>query len=213
MKKGKYSNGRARKPVALILALVLVLGIAIGGTIAWLTAQTPAVVNEFDPAEVTTRIDEDITKTVGVKQNVRIQNTGDIDAYIRAAVVITWKDSQGNICGELPTVDTDYTITYNTAVQEAYGDGQWVLGPDNFYYWTKPVKSVAQDADNCYTGVLITECKQLKTNGEYTLNVEILGSGIQSVPANVVTTEWASGVQSVSDTGALTIKQQGGGAG
>jgi len=125
-------------------------------------------------------------------------------------VVITWKDSDGDICGDLPTVGSDYTIAYNTDVQAAYGGGQWVLGPDNFYYWTKPVKSVEQDSDDCYTGVLITECKQLRANGDYTLNVEILGSGIQSVPTSVVKEKWSSGVASVSDAGVLSIKTGGG---
>ena len=61
MKKGKYSNGRARKPVALILALVLVLGIAIGGTIAWLTDTTEEVKNTFTTSDVDIDLKE--TKT------------------------------------------------------------------------------------------------------------------------------------------------------
>lgn len=58
MKKGKYSNGRARKPVALLLALVLVLGIAIGGTIAWLTDTTDDVVNTFTTSDVDIELTE-----------------------------------------------------------------------------------------------------------------------------------------------------------
>ena len=61
MKKGKYSNGRVRKPVALLLALVLVLGIAIGGTIAWLTDTTGEVKNTFTTSDVDIDLKE--TKT------------------------------------------------------------------------------------------------------------------------------------------------------
>lgn len=59
MKKGKYASNRSAKPVALLLALVLVLGIAIGGTIAWLTDTTDAVVNTFTSSDV----DIDLTET------------------------------------------------------------------------------------------------------------------------------------------------------
>ena len=49
MKKGKYASNRSTKPVALLLAMVLVLGIAIGGTIAWLTDSTGTVTNTLLP--------------------------------------------------------------------------------------------------------------------------------------------------------------------
>lgn len=61
MKKGKYSNGRVRKPVALLLALVLVLGVVIGGTIAWLTDTTGEVKNTFTTSDVDIDLKE--TKT------------------------------------------------------------------------------------------------------------------------------------------------------
>lgn len=61
MKKGKYASNRSAKPVALLLALVLVLGIAIGGTIAWLTDTTEEVKNTFTTSDVDIELKE--TKT------------------------------------------------------------------------------------------------------------------------------------------------------
>ena len=52
MKRGKYSKSAARKPIALVLALVLVLGAAIGGTIAWLTDKTGPVTNTFTTSDI-----------------------------------------------------------------------------------------------------------------------------------------------------------------
>lgn len=58
MKKGKYASNRSTKPVALLLALVLVLGIAIGGTIAWLTDDTDPVVNTFTTSDIEITLEE-----------------------------------------------------------------------------------------------------------------------------------------------------------
>lgn len=48
-----------KKSIALLLALVLVFGVAVGGTIAWLTANTVPVVNTF----TTSGIDITLTET------------------------------------------------------------------------------------------------------------------------------------------------------
>ena len=210
MYKGKHLKhekpSRWNKSKAMLVSLLLIIGITVGGTLAYIVADSGPVKNTFTPSEVTTTVDEDVSN--GVKTSVRIKNTGDTTAYIRAAVVITWQDENGNVLGELPAEETDYTITYNL-------DSGWKKGADGFYYWTAPVLSDDEDAFNCHTGVLINSCKakQTKTIGTgadavtYSLAVEIIGSGIQSVPASVVVEEWSSGVSSVSgDT--LTIKQQ-----
>lgn len=196
----------SKKSVALLVSLLLLACAAVGGTIAFLTDETPAVVNEFTPAEVTTEVTED--RNGNVKSNVQIKNTGDIDAYIRAAVVVTWQDAQGNIYGKTPVAGTDYTISFHTDAQSTPA-GQWVLANDGFYYWTEPVKSYDDAPNDCSTGVLIDSCTYTANAPEgYSLNVEIIGSGIQSVPSTVVITEWASGVSSINDT-TLTIRPIG----
>ena len=192
-----------KKVVALLVSLTLVLTIAVGGTLAYLVDKTGSVVNKFNPSSVTTEVYEE--REGNVKKNVKIQNTGDTTAYIRAAVVVTWQDASGNVYGQVPVLDTDYTISFNTEQQEN-PEGKWTLAADGFYYWNSPVNA----GDN--TGVLITEAK-LKDgvtapkvgDVQYYLCIEILGSGVQSKPASVVTDVWSSGVSSVSGT-TLTIK-------
>ena len=71
----------------------------------------------------------------------------------------------------------------------------WKKGSDGYYYWTSPVS-----ANGGMTGNLIGSCTALKsetvgTGNEavtYYLTVEIIGSGIQSKPANVFNTKWKS---------------------
>lgn len=56
MKKGKFESSGRRgfggKTVALLLALVLVVGGVIGGTLAWLTATTAPVQNTFTTSDI-----------------------------------------------------------------------------------------------------------------------------------------------------------------
>lgn len=52
MKNGKYQNGGSKRVMVLALALVLLLGCGIGGTIAWLMDSTDAVVNTFTVGDV-----------------------------------------------------------------------------------------------------------------------------------------------------------------
>jgi len=55
MKNGKYCNGKKSlnmKPLAVLLALTLLIGCAVGGTIAWLTAEADAVENTFTVGDI-----------------------------------------------------------------------------------------------------------------------------------------------------------------
>lgn len=65
-KNGKYCNGKKglnMKPLAVFLALTLLVGCAVGGTIAWLTGQTDAVTNTFTVGDINIELDESSTTT------------------------------------------------------------------------------------------------------------------------------------------------------
>lgn len=201
MYKGKRHNGSRTggKYIALLVSLVLVLSAAIGGTLAWLIDKTDKVNNQFTPSEVTTKVEE--TFNGNVKSNVKIKNTGDTEAYIRAAVVVTWQDASGNISHKKPVAGTDYNITFPE-------NSGWELAADGYYYYKQPVKSEAEDSANCTTAVLFTDCSPIegRAPADCFLTVEVLSSGIQSVPTKVVTEQWSSGVSGVDGT-TLTIKK------
>lgn len=199
-KHRKRSRRKTGKSIALLVSLLLIVCVAVGGTIAFLMDTDGPLDNLFNPSQVTTSVTEDITTDTQTKQNVSIKNTGDTEAYIRAAVVVTWQDENGNVYGKAPVAETDYDIIFDL-------NSGWEKSTDGFYYWTKPVLSVEENAEECSTGVLITSCTSKNTAPEgYFLNVEIIGSGIQSKPDRVVETEWDSGVSSVSADGTLNIK-------
>ncbi len=62
MRNGKYSKrGVASKSLVMILALVLVIGCTVGGTLAWLTDKTAEVKNTFTTSDV----DIELAETTG----------------------------------------------------------------------------------------------------------------------------------------------------
>lgn len=186
---------RNNKSMALLVSLALLLCITVGGTVAFLVDVTDPVVNQFKPSEVTTAVAE--KNESGKKTNVQITNTGDTEAWIRAEVIINWKNEKGEVYYQLPVAGKDYKITYDL-------QNGWVQGSDGFYYWTKPVEAGAQ------TGVLIKSCHinsltAIAPPAGYALNVEIICSGIQSKPAKAFTESWAgSGLKPNADCTALT---------
>ena len=202
---------KSKKSMALLASLLLLVFATVGGTVAFLMDKTNEKVNQFTPSEITTTVVEELNGQT--KSNVKIQNTGDTEAYIRAAVVVNWKNAAGNIYGKVPVAGTDYQIEFNTNSQTV-PEGKWTLAKDGFYYWSNPVAAPEFDdggnvvnASKCATGVLITSCtpkKDAPADGYY-LNVEIIGSGIQSKPKHVVTTEWSSGVDEFASENSTTL--------
>ena len=200
-KHHKRSRRRSGKSIALLVSLLLLITVTVGGTLAFLMDTAGPLHNLFTPSEVTTQVEETINGTT--KSNVYIKNTGDTDAWIRAAVVVTWQDKDGNVYGQAPVKDTNYTN---------WGLGtDWMQGYDGFYYYTKPVAAGASTAT-----ALIAEIspKEDPPADGYYLTVEIIGSGIQSKPASVFNTEWASSGLKVNDSDPdpmqWTLVKQGG---
>lgn len=170
---------KTKQPVALV-ALLLLLCCTVAGTLAYLVTSTNSVTNTFTPARVTTSVNE-IFKD-NVKSNVKIQNTGNIDAYIRATVVVNWasdSDKEKNVVfGTAPEEGTDYTIKYNT-------NGWYHDTETDYWYCTTavPSKEQAEDEKDSFTPILITECKLAEganVPDGYHLQVTILADGIQA---------------------------------
>ena len=155
-----------KKGILLLAAAMLILVCGVGSTLAYLATQTGQVQNTFEPAYVTSEVNETFDNLV--KSNVTIKNTGNVSAYIRAAIVVTWKDAEGNTTlPEKPELGTDYTLTIN--------ESAWNKGDDGYYYCKQPV------ASNTESAVLITECKPTKPYDDgRKLCVEVIGSAIQS---------------------------------
>ena len=153
------------KRMLVILCAALLLTAAVGGTVAYLTTQTGTVVNTFTPSSLSCDVEESFDGSV--KTNVTVKNTGDVNAYIRAVVIATWQDIDGNVYGGgKPVADTDYTISFGSS---------WTQSGD-YYYCNSNVKP--QES----TPVLITKCEPVedKAPDGYALNVQIIAQAVQA---------------------------------
>ncbi len=219
MYKGKFckTKRRSRKPIILLVSLMVLLNVSIFGTLAYLIDVSESIANTFTPSRVPNIVVEELDGNV--KNNVRIQNDGNTDAFIRAAVVVTWvkRDGDGNLLtyGKKPVDvgdDKDYVITFPT-------DSGWVKGSDGYYYYTAAVpvdNSATTDVLENQTGVLFTDCHPVegKTPEGYQLSVEIMGQSIQAKGTDEdgnkpVVLAWGTGnggsVESATET-TLTVK-------
>ena len=176
------------KYTLLLVCLLLTVAIAVSGTIAYIFTSSNPVVNTFTPVTPGSQIDEEFENNV--KSNVVVTNTGEVDSYIRAKVVITWQDGAGNIYPLAPTKDTDYTISYLSVKDSTTGDVRittdWILSADGFWYYKEPVAAGASTTN------LIGEARQIKEceDTNYKLHIEILSQAIQSTPSTAVVEAW-----------------------
>lgn len=179
----------ARHLKTLIIATAVAVSLSLG-TVAFTTAHLyseSVLVNKADKGTVTNRIDENFNGTE--KTNVCITNTGNMNAYVRVAVVPVWRDMDGHST-MLPTEGT-YNIEFNTE--------DWFLGADGYYYYKINI------APGEKTSELIRKCT-LKTLTDEAYNnkcfdLQILAQSIQAEPQTVVQTAWAV---SLDETGQLT---------
>lgn len=171
--------------ITAVLAVMLSAG-GIAMTTAHLFSKSE-LVNTADNGTVENSIDEHFN---GIeKSDVRVQNTGNVDAYVRVTFVPVWLDSEKN-----PTTlktDGTYGITLNT--------DDWFKGSDGYYYCKKAI------APQKFTPVLIKSCTIASGLGvEYygkSFDFQVLTQSIQSNPQKAVTEVWNV---SVDEKGELT---------
>ena len=127
------------KTFVAMLALVLVIGCAVGGTVAWLTAQTDPVVNTFTYGD----IDIELTETKPKGRQAKIIPGVDIE---KDPTVTVKKDSEA--CWLFVKVEeggmfVDNKVTYSIATGWTKGDGTNI--PANVYY--REVSAVTANTD------------------------------------------------------------------
>lgn len=182
MYQGEHMNNggapKARKTATLLVAIVLLLGVAVGTTVAYLIDSTKEIENKFEYAKTDVTVEETLTGTE--KSNVQVKNNSNIPVYIRATYVVNWVDKAGNIVTSVPA-GYSYVLTPDAS-------GNWVQGKDGYYYYKDPVPAGGKTQGSLLT-CTVTYPVGVATP-EYTLNVEILATAIQSEPTAAITNAW-----------------------
>ncbi len=179
MYNGKYVNRRAGKRRhskrlgTAVLSLLLLMTVAIGGTVAYLTSDAGSVENTFVPGKVTTEVEEGFDGTV--KTNVNARNTGNIDVWVRIKLLTYRVNADGDRIGgkaEIPAFDR--------------GDG-W-FWKDGFYYYDSPVAPTKAPARNLADKIELTAAYDDADGGKQV--IEVMAEAIQAMPDAAVEEAW-----------------------
>jgi hypothetical protein len=181
--KFKLFRWEGKKAVILLVSLLLLITVGIGGTVAFIIDRTTPVENAFEMGRVDS---EPIVAQKDGKNTVSIQNTGDIDAYIRVAVIITWVASETD--GHTVTHVSEPMWQHDYYIEYAIEDTDWLQNAkDGLWYYVKPV------AGGEITPPVILDYTKLSTAEPpegYKLSIEVLSSAIQANPADAVIESW-----------------------
>lgn len=159
-KHGRHAKKRKlNKSFLVTLSILLVLGLVVGGTVAYLIVNGGQVTNAFTPGNVACSVDSDGD----------ITNTGNVDAYIRAAVVVNWVDGDGNVYAIAPT----YEITENSIAG-------WYGLADGFYYYTGNGKPAVAPNATISAPVSVKVTSDNPDEGTYHYEIDIVAEAIQA---------------------------------
>lgn len=167
--------------ISYLLLLAVIIAVSIPLASAYMVKQTEKISNVIEIAQVSCSVSE---KFDGQKKtSVTINNTSNIEAYIRVRVVSYWQDSKGN------------TVARASEMPEFTVSNAWIADTANQTYYCKtPIK--AGDATPEFLAnnffILLRSDTQIHNDVvyEYHQVVEIIAEAIQSLPADAVTSSW-----------------------
>lgn len=116
----------------------------------------------------------------GGSYTVANTSSTNIVTYIRATVVVNWRDGEGNIWAIPPVENTDYTISAPNCT----------LLSDGYYYYNGTRKR-----DEGF-GINVT---QNTVKDGFSLHVQIFAESIQCVPSDLTITTWGAAYDSVNE--------------
>lgn len=204
MYKGKYEDKhreeaaapanektlRTGRVTAIVMATVLLLALAIGGTVAWLSTKDEPITNTFLPSKVACKVTEDFDSTTGEKTNVNVENTGNTQAFIRVKLVTYRTNDQGQHIG-------------GTAALPDFELGADWVEYDGYYYYKLPVAAGGKpEADLTKKMTLKGNCDGADGGHQA---IDVMAEAIQSVPEAAVKAAWGL---SIDTNGNLIVPPQ-----
>lgn len=171
------SHAPKAKSTALIIAIVLILVMAVGGTVAYIVTHTEPVINQFTPTEAKITVVEDIKDNVKNSITVKNDSTG-VPVYIRVALVANAIDDNGTVTGkaEVPVFTP--------------GTGWVKIG--EYYYYTSAVE-VGDSTGNLLSGKMTLEANT---------QVIVVADAIQATPIDAVKAAWGETIANELTKGA-----------
>lgn len=174
----------------LFFSLLVLVITMIGGTLAYLSADTEPIPNTFNPSFVDCEVTEDFDGTV--KSNVNVVNTGDTDAYIRVKLVAYRVNDEGQHIGgeaEIP----------------AFTPGEGWVKNGGYYYYTRPVASGESPAAALISSITLSGSYTDADGGKQVIEVmaEVIQSrGVAADGTKAVVKAWGTDPEKLVSGGA-----------
>ena len=172
--KRRRKSTASKKRIVLAITIVLLLSVGVMGTLMYLATKTDTVTNTFEAVNVTCEVQESFDGTV--KKDVNVENTSNIDAYLRIKLVTYRVNDNGSKIGGTATIPSF-----------ALGDG-W-FEKDGFYYYRNPVAPGETPAADLIGSDGITLKSYADADGGRQV-IEVIAEAIQTEPADVVSEKW-----------------------
>lgn len=199
------------KRLLRISAILLVAAVLTTAVNAFMINRSQTFRNNFVPASVKCEIEEQFSESTNTKSSIKVENTGNTDAYIRVRLVFHWEDSKGNVVGRNmdPTVSI---VGFDGDLGSYFNSSEWVKGEDDYtYYYKKPVapggltkellnKSITMGP---YVHTVQIDSKTTVTYYYYPV-IEVLAEAVQSKPVEAVKEAWSV---EVGNDGIITGKK------
>lgn len=167
-----------KKTIALIVCLTLIIGCAIGGTIAWLTAQTDSVTNTFTVGNVDITLAETTSDYKMVPGNkIAKDPIVSVEADSEACWLFVKVEAPAFTANGKSYALTDFiTYSVDTAVWTALGDGY----PGVYY---REVDAATAKTGASYT-VLTKEGTDAYKNGYVMVNTTVTKAMMEDLQAD-----------------------------
>ena len=160
-----------KRLIAISIVVCVLLLASVGTALAYMFKDTGDVPNEFTPGVVSCEISEEFENDV--KSKITVENTGNIDAYIRVKLVTYWVNGSGDVVPKAPA-----EISFTS------GSGWVKSSSSNTYYYSVPVAPGAKIENLLGSSIILAK------DGEYLQVVDVFAEAIQANPTTAVRDSW-----------------------
>lgn len=179
-----------KKTIAALMACTMVLGCAIGGTMAWLTDKTTEVVNTFTVGDINIDLSESVDSDEDGKH---IFHFVPGDTLAKDPVITVERGSEA--CWLFVKVEeannenqelTGKIINWDVRTETETADGgtvsEWTALPGETNVWYREVPADAAKAGTCYY-VLTAGENENEENGHVTVNSDVTKEMVENINA------------------------------
>ena len=162
-----------KKIASLVLVFALALALGIGGTVAWLTAQTEAVVNTFTVGDINLTLAESVANTFDIVP-------GDIKAK-DPTVTVAANSENCYVFVKVTEANNTHAALTGAIVSWAVDTSIWTAVPNHAGYWYKEVnKSNSATPITVFTDAIADDGK----NGSVSINENITKEMVTAINGN-----------------------------